>query len=144
MSWMWLWLSKPRKVFGEHQNRCYMGVHPPQNGGIGYDPYASTGGRAGCYLATTLTGRRTFAVAAPQRPAARGSTQAPFSLVCLSVTWTGGIGVPFTLVWLDRDGFHWFRLVLLDWFYAPLHPLPLPFNTATPFFGPEMGHRHNM
>ena len=23
---------------GKHQNRWYMGVHPPQNGGIGYDP----------------------------------------------------------------------------------------------------------
>ena len=23
----------------EHQNRWYMGVHPPQNGGIGYDPW---------------------------------------------------------------------------------------------------------
>ena len=26
---------------GEHQNRWYMGVHPPQNGGIGYDPWPS-------------------------------------------------------------------------------------------------------
>ena len=24
---------------GEHQHRWYMGVHPPQNGGIGYDPW---------------------------------------------------------------------------------------------------------
>ena len=30
--------SKPCKP-GEHQNRWYMGVHPPQNGGIGYDPW---------------------------------------------------------------------------------------------------------
>ena len=29
--------SKPF-TSGEHQNRWYMGVHPPQNGGIGYDP----------------------------------------------------------------------------------------------------------
>ena len=24
---------------GEHQNRWYMSVHPPQNGGIGFDPW---------------------------------------------------------------------------------------------------------
>ena len=30
--------SKPRTP-GEHQNRWYMGVHPPQNAGIVYDPW---------------------------------------------------------------------------------------------------------
>ena len=29
--------SKPMVTPGEHQNQWYMGVHPPQNGGIGYD-----------------------------------------------------------------------------------------------------------
>ena len=30
--------SKPSGT-GEHQNMSYMGVHPSQNGGIGYDPW---------------------------------------------------------------------------------------------------------
>ena len=30
--------SKPCST-GEHQNRWYVGVHPAQNGGIGYDPW---------------------------------------------------------------------------------------------------------
>ena len=30
---------KTQETPGEHQNRWYKGVHPPQNGGIGYDPW---------------------------------------------------------------------------------------------------------
>ena len=33
--WLWVKTLYP----GEHQNRWYMGVHPPQHRGIGYDPW---------------------------------------------------------------------------------------------------------
>ena len=35
----WLWV-KTNGTPGEHQNRWYMRVHPPQNRGMGYDPSA--------------------------------------------------------------------------------------------------------
>ena len=38
-SCMWLWVNGTQETPGEHQNRWYMGVHPPQNGGTGYDPW---------------------------------------------------------------------------------------------------------
>ena len=37
---MWVFV-KTNGTHGEHQNRWYMDVHPPQNGGIGYDPWPS-------------------------------------------------------------------------------------------------------
>ena len=37
----------------QHQNRWYMGVHPPQNGGIGYDPWP-------CVNIRILVSRRTL------------------------------------------------------------------------------------
>ena len=35
---IWVWVETLGTP-GEHQNRWYMGVHPPQIGGIGYDPW---------------------------------------------------------------------------------------------------------
>ena len=34
-TWLWVKTCTP----GEHQNRWYRGVHPPQNGGMGYDAW---------------------------------------------------------------------------------------------------------
>ena len=52
--------SKPCTL-GEHQNRWYMGVHPPQNGiGIGYDPpnHAATTNPRNCSSSASARGLR--------------------------------------------------------------------------------------
>ena len=54
---IWLWV-KTNGTLREDQNRWCIGVHPPQNGGVGYDPwpYEQTHTYLISYKRTRLTG----------------------------------------------------------------------------------------